>query len=305
MHFGENQLSRSLIGLSPLPTGHPPGFQPWWVRSSTRSYPRFNLPMGRSLRFGSTACDSDALFRLAFATASPHGLTLPHTVTRRLILQKARGHFTSARSRHAPTACRHTVSGTISRPLTGALFTFPSRYLFAIGHQGVFRLRRWSSRIHTEFHGLRATWDTARESLRFRLQGYHPLCRRFPTSSATKTIFYSLPDQQLRLGGPATPYAQRLPAMARARFGLFPFRSPLLRESRLLSLPVGTEMFHFPTFPPPALCVQAGAMGHYAHSGFPIRRSPGMSGCRLTGAYRRLLRPSSAPGAKAFTVCPY
>src|SRR6266568_2046416 len=91
MHFGENQLSRSLIGLSPLSTGHPPGFQPWWVRSSTRSYPRFNLPMDRSLRFGSIACDSDALFRLAFATASPLGLTLPHTITRRLILQKARG----------------------------------------------------------------------------------------------------------------------------------------------------------------------------------------------------------------------
>src|SRR3954453_22984059 len=90
MHFGENQLSRSLIGLSPLPTGHPPGFQPWWVRSSTRSYPRFNLPMGRSLRLGSTACDSSALFRLAFATAPPHGLTSPHTITRRLILQKAR-----------------------------------------------------------------------------------------------------------------------------------------------------------------------------------------------------------------------
>src|SRR6266404_7686897 len=95
MHFGENQLSRSLIGLSPLSTGHPPGFQPWWVRSSTRSYPRFNLPMDRSLRFGSTACDSDALFRLAFATATPHGLTSPHTVTRRLILQKARGHITT------------------------------------------------------------------------------------------------------------------------------------------------------------------------------------------------------------------
>src|SRR3954447_25834267 len=105
MHFGENQLSRSLIGLSPLPTGHPPGFQPWWVRSSTRSYPRFNLPMGRSLRFGSTACDSrdyrsklDALFRLAFATAPPHGLTSPHTITRRLILQKARHHFTTPES---------------------------------------------------------------------------------------------------------------------------------------------------------------------------------------------------------------
>src|ERR1700684_1268222 len=198
MHFGENQLSRSLIGLSPLPTAHPPGFQPWWVRSSTRSYPRFNLAMGRSLRFGSTACDYDALLRLAFATATPHGLTLPHTVTRRLILQKARGHFTSARGRHAPTACRHTVSGTISRPLTGALFTFPSRYLFAIGHQGVFRLRRGSSRIHTEFLGLRATWDPTRESYGFRLQGSHPLCRRFPN-------VFGYPNDFLLPAGSAAP----------------------------------------------------------------------------------------------------
>src|SRR5512144_1266938 len=78
MHFGENQLSRSLIGLSPLSTGHPPGFQPWWVRSSTPSYRRFNLPMDRSLRFGSRSCDSTALFGLAFAPAPPHGLTSPH-----------------------------------------------------------------------------------------------------------------------------------------------------------------------------------------------------------------------------------
>ncbi len=77
MHFGENQLSRSLIGLSPLPTTHPLSFQPKWVRSSTRSYPRFNLAMGRSLRFGSRPSDSIALFGLAFATASPHGLTSP------------------------------------------------------------------------------------------------------------------------------------------------------------------------------------------------------------------------------------
>jgi hypothetical protein len=46
------------------------------------------------------------------------------------------------------------------------------------------------------------------------------------------------------------------------RFGLFPFRSPLLRESRLLSLPAGTEMFHFPALPPAALCIQAGATPH-------------------------------------------
>ena len=138
----------------------------------------------------------------------------------------------------------------------------------------------------------------------FALRGYHPLCRRFPTSSATDAIFYSLPDQQLRLGGPATPNAQRLLAMTRARFGLFPFRSPLLRESRLLSFPVGTEMFHFPTFPPPALCVQAGAMGHYAHSGFPIRKSPDRSLVAdspglIAGSYvlLRLLVPRHSPCA--------
>ena len=32
------------------------------------------------------------------------------------------------------------------------------------------------------------------------------------------------------------------------RFRLFPFRSPLLWESRLISFPAGTEMFHFPAF---------------------------------------------------------
>src|SRR3954466_656455 len=114
MHFGENQLSRCLIGLSPLTTAHPPGFQPWWVRASTRSYPRFTLAMGRSHRFGSRTCDSDALLGLAFATASPHGLTSPHIANSQAHSSKG------TRSRlNAPTACRHTVSGTISLPSRG------------------------------------------------------------------------------------------------------------------------------------------------------------------------------------------
>ena len=124
------------------------------------------------------------------------------------------------------------------------------------------------------------------------------------TSSATRTISYFLPDQQLWLGGPTTPVTQRLLAMTRDRFGLFPFRSPLLRESLLLSLPVGTEMFHFPTLPPPALCVQAGAMGHYAPSGFPIRKSPDRSLVAdspglIAGSYvlHRLLVPRHPPCA--------
>src|SRR6201747_1618627 len=115
MHFGENQLSPSLIGLSPLPTAHPLRFQPKWVRSSTRSYPRFNLAMGRSLRFGSRARDSNALFGLAFATATPHGLTSPRTTNSQAHSSKG----TPSPHKEAPTDCRHTVSGTISLPSRG------------------------------------------------------------------------------------------------------------------------------------------------------------------------------------------
>src|SRR6476469_2673222 len=114
MHFGENQLSRSLIGLSPLTTGHPPTFQRWWVRPSTRSYPRFSLPMARSLRFGSRTCDYNALFRLAFATAPPHGLTSPHATNSQAHSSKG-----TPSPRKAPTDCRRTVSGTISLPSRG------------------------------------------------------------------------------------------------------------------------------------------------------------------------------------------
>ena len=49
--FGENQLSPSLIGLSPLATPHPRSFQPPRVRASTRCYPGFTLDMARSHRF--------------------------------------------------------------------------------------------------------------------------------------------------------------------------------------------------------------------------------------------------------------
>ena len=55
--FGENQLSPALIGLSPLPTGHLMNFQLQRVRASTRFYPRFTLPMGRSTGFGSNPCN--------------------------------------------------------------------------------------------------------------------------------------------------------------------------------------------------------------------------------------------------------
>ena len=42
------------------------------------------------------------------------------------------------------------------------------------------------------------------------------------------------------------------------RFGLFPFRSPLLRESRLIYIPVVTKMFQFTTLALPTLYIQVG-----------------------------------------------
>src|ERR1044072_6724848 len=101
MHFGENQLSRSLIGLSPLPTTHPLSLQPKWVRASTRSYPRFTLAMGRSLRFGSrthhyTTQRVDTPYSDSLSLRLPHtGYPRDMSLTRRLILQKARHHPTT------------------------------------------------------------------------------------------------------------------------------------------------------------------------------------------------------------------
>ena len=115
----------------------------------------------------------------------------------------------------------------------------------------------------------------------------------------------TLAARQNNMRSPTTPNVQRLPAITHARFSLFRFRSPLLTESLLLSLPVGTEMFHFPTFPLPALYIQAGVTGSARRpAGFPHSETLGSKfAYQLPEAYRRLLRPSSAPDAKASTVC--
>ena len=69
MHFGEYELSPSLIGLSLLPSSHPEAFQRLSVRSSIPCYRNFNLVKCRSLGFASTPSDLNALFRLAFTAA--------------------------------------------------------------------------------------------------------------------------------------------------------------------------------------------------------------------------------------------
>ncbi len=63
------------------------------------------------------------------------------------------------------------------------------------------------------------------------------------------------------LAGPTTP-----PDPQASRFGLLPPRSPLLRESRLISFRRATEMFQFTHCPPLCLCVQQRVSRH--HSGW-------------------------------------
>src|SRR3954447_10324174 len=189
--------------------------------------------MGSSPGFASTAPDKLARLRLAFAPAPPlKGLTTPGTVTRRIIMQKARGQA-GPEARRPPTARRHGVSGSVSSPCRGS------------SHRSVALLGSLSDVI--EYLALR---DGPR---RFRpgftcptLLGYRP---EGPAASPTGLSPAPVPfSKRLRLtqaasrivAGPTTPSA------VRRRFRLVPVRSPLLRESRLISSPPGTEMFQFP-----------------------------------------------------------
>ena len=164
MHFGENQLSRSLIGLSPLPTTHPLSLQPKWVRASTRSYPRFTLAMGRSLRFGSrtrhytTHYCVDTPYSDSLSLRLPlNGLTSRHVPDSQA--HSSKGTPSPHDKSRALTDCRHTVSGTISLPSRGT-FHHSLTVLSAIGHWEVFRLTGWSRQIHSRFHGPAATRGT-------------------------------------------------------------------------------------------------------------------------------------------------
>ena len=130
--------------------------------------------------------------------------------------------------------------------------------------------------------------STLRLSNRFNF--IHQFITRRPVNSQTTTH-------------PTTPAPQHLSAITRHRFSLIHFRSPLLTESLLFSLPTGTEMFHFPAFPPTTLYIQAEVTGHNSgNSRFPHSEIPGSQLVyQLPWAYRRLQRPSSALGAKAST----
>jgi hypothetical protein len=99
--------------------------------------------------------------------------------------------------------------------LLAVLFTFPSRYLFAIGLSGVFSLTGWYRQIHAKFLWFRTTQDPTAFT-RLLLRDYHPLRFGFPpnSNSLVLTSVVLLPRINCSI-----------------RFGLFRVRSPLLTES--------------------------------------------------------------------------
>jgi hypothetical protein len=122
-----------------------------------------------------------------------------------------------------------------------------------------------------------SSYSLSLTGLWFRLQGYHLLWPDFPDCSTTTH--------------PITTT------------GLFPFRSPLLRESRLISFPPVTEMFQFTGF---ALNAYVFSIKYLLRGGFPHSEIAGSKlVCQLADTYRRLPRPSSPSTAKASAICAY
>ena len=107
----------------------------------------------------------------------------------------------------------------------GVLFTFPSQYCSTIGHQVVFRLRGWAPYLLIGFHVSDDTPDTANSSFNF----------------TYKTITFSgRSSHTVRLSSEVVRRSPKPLMYYYIKFSLFRFRSPLLAESRLISLPPPT-----------------------------------------------------------------
>ena len=116
----------------------------------------------------------------------------------------------------------------------GVLFTFPSRYLFSIGHLVVFSLRGWSLLFHTGFLVSRTTPDLG-SYCHASLTGFSPSLIQLPRLIQI-TLSSFLPVLTPRLF-PNSVWALSLSLAATQKIDYF------------LSLPAGTKMFQFPAFP--------------------------------------------------------
>ena len=126
-------------------------------------------------------------------------------------------HCALRREHHsAPAACRRHGFRYYFTPLTGVLFTFPSRYLFTIGRLVVFSLGRWSSQIPAGFHVSCGTRVSDAREVGFRIQGCHLLWPNFPDCSASTLLCNSMSELGFRPSGPTTPQQQRSQAYTAA-----------------------------------------------------------------------------------------
>ena len=171
-------------------------------------------------------------------------------------------------------------------PLEGVLFAFPSRYLFAIGSRLVFSLGSWSTRIRTGFLVPRPTQAPHHGVPRASRTGLSPSAGGLPMPFRCARVFSKLHGSSPC--GPTTPVNW---------FGLLPVRSPLLRESLLISSPVLLRWFTSHGVAPGPYFIRAFGWRDRSRRVTPFG-NPGVSGyVLLTPAFRSLSRPSSSYGS--------
>ena len=137
---------------------------------------------------------------------------------------------------HTRTACNQLVSCSLHLP-QGVLCSFRSHYYCAIGLEECLGLEAYASRIRAQFP-MRGTLDTQQSPVMVPLRVCHPLWSPIPGDFEFNTEGV----RRVR-----TPHLDTISVPI--RFALFPFRSPLLRESRLISFPLLTKMLQFSRLP--------------------------------------------------------
>ena len=247
------------MAFHPYPQLIPPvfnlgGFGPPHALTRASTWPWVDHPAS-----GPERATTLALFGLALATATPHGLTSRHATDSQAHSSKGTPPPPHNKCVKALTACKRPVSGTISLPSRGT-FHHSLTVLSTIGHQEVFRQPSGLGRF---------TQDSTSPVL---LGQHRP--RHAPTSSAYGGItHYATPSQTIQLpastrapspaeeeqNSPTTPHTQPLPSITRTRFNHHPLS---LATTHGISSPTGTEMFHFPASPPTPYTIQMQVTRH-------------------------------------------
>ncbi len=198
---------------------------------------------------------------------TPRPSASPATATRRLIMQKARRHATQS---DAPTARRRTVSGSLSPSCAECFSPFPHGTgtlsvslsiqpcrMVPADSRGISRAPRYS--------GIRQPGRKA------------PRTGLSPSAAGVSTPFPAPPDTGMQA---ALQPRERLNA---TRFGLLPFRSPLLGESLTYFLLLGV-------------------LRCFSSPGAPPRKNAGMAGLQPAGLPHSEIRASKAICASARLV---